>query len=280
MTWRRYLGPLMLCFSCGAAAEGYVVVIGAEVDTEDSYAFSTAGELAVGDSTWISAGAAMSRSDVPGSSFDPVAADLQVDHLFEPWHLGVRLGLAYWGDSDVLDSVDLRSSAYLEFPRFSLSADYERRNYDLVLGPPQLRDSRTAGFSADGFGFTGRLQASERINIYVGGMWYDYSRHASVRPRLDDLRFLSLSRLILGNGLVDSRAHAGIEVEFGLRTLDFSYANWQSTAAHGGTIDSFGVGILTPLGASSDIEFRISRDESEAFGDSTVLSVFLYFFGG
>jgi hypothetical protein len=280
MTLHRYLGPLMLCFSCGAAAEGYVVVIGAEADTEDSYAISTAGELAVGDSTWISAGAAMSRSDVPGSSFDPVAADLQFDHLFEPWHLGVRLGLAYWGDSDVLDSVDLRSSLYLEFPRFSLSADYERRNYDLVLGPEELRDSQTAEFTADGLGFTGRLQASERVDIYAGGMWYGYSRHASVRPRIDDLRFLSLSRLILGNGLVDRKTHAGIEVAFGLRALDFSYANWQSTAAQGGSIDSFGVGFLTPLGASSDIEFRVSRDESEAFGDSTVLSAFLYFFGG
>jgi hypothetical protein len=69
-------------------------------------------------------------------------------------------------------------------------------------------------------------------------------------------------------------------VEFGLRVLDFSYANWQSAAAQGGSIDSFGVGFLTPLGTASDIEFRLSRDESDVFGDSTVVSVFLYFFGG
>jgi hypothetical protein len=282
MTWHRYVGPLILCVSYGAAAEGYVVAVGAEADTEDSYALSAFGELAVGDSTWLSAGAAMSRADVPEASFDSIDADVQIDHLFRPWfeHLGVRLAVAYWGDSDVLDSVDLRSSIYLTYPRFSLSADFERRDYDLVIAPPLLRNSRTAEFSADGVGFAARLQASERVSIYAGGMWYDYSRHASLRPRIDELRFLSLSRLILGNGLIDSKTHAGIEVEFGLRSVDFSYANWRGAASEGGRIDSFGIGLLTPLGASSDIEFRLSRDDSDAFGDSTVLSVFLYFFGG
>lgn len=122
MTWHRHVGPLILCFSYGAAAEGYVVAIGAEVDTEDSYALSAFGELAVGDSTWLSAGAAMSRTDVPEASFDSIDADVQIDHLFRPWfeHLGVRFAVAYWGDSDVLDSVDLRSSIYLTYPRFSL----------------------------------------------------------------------------------------------------------------------------------------------------------------
>jgi hypothetical protein len=282
MTCHRYVGPLILLVSYGAAAEGYVVAIGAEADTEDSYAISAFGELAVGDSTWLSAGAAMSRADVPEASFDSIDADVQIDRLFERWseHLGVRLAVAYWGDSDVLESVDLRSSIYLTYPGFSLSADFERRNYDLVLGPPVLRDSRTAEFSADGVGFAGRLQTGERVSVYAGGMWYDYSRHAGLRPRIDELRFLSLSRLILGNGLIDSKSHAGIEVEFGLRVLDFSYANWQSAAAQGGSIDSFGVGFLTPLGTASDIEFRLSRDESDVFGDSTVVSVFLYFFGG
>jgi hypothetical protein len=282
MSWHRCVGLLFFLIAQGAAAaEGYIVAVGAEVDTQDSYAFSAFGDLAVGDNTWLSAGAAMSRTDVPESSFDAIDADVQIDHLFEPWfeHLGVRLAVAYWGDSDVLDSVDFRSSIYLKYPRFSLSADVERRNYDLVIGPPLLRDSRTAGFSADGVGFAGRLQTGERVSVYAGGMWYDYSRHASLRPRIDELRFLSLSRLILGNGLVDRKSHAGIEVEFGPRILDFSYANWHSTAAQGGNIDSFGVGFLTPLGASSDIEFRLSRDESDAFGNSTVLSVFLYFFG-
>jgi hypothetical protein len=279
MTWHRYLGPLMLIVSCGAAAEGYVVGAGAEVDSENGYALAAFGELAIADSTWLSAGAAMSRTDVPDASFDAIDADLEIDHLFEPWHLGIRLGVLYWGDSAVLDSLGFRSAVYLEFPRFSLSADFERRNYDLVLDLPLLRAPGTAEFNADGVGFNARLEATQHVSVYAGGMWYDYSRHAALRPRIDELRFLSLSRLILGNGLVDRKSHAGLEVALGARLLDFNYANWQSTAAQGGSIDSFGLGFLTPLGASSDIEFRVSREQSEAFGDSTVLSVFLYFLG-
>jgi hypothetical protein len=265
-------------FPFAAAAEGYIVAIGAELDTEESRAFSAFGELATGDSTWISAGASLSRTSSPGSRFEALQADLQVDHLFD--HLGLRAAVAYWGDSDVLESIDLRSSIYLKYPRFSLSAEFERRNYDLVIGPPLLRVRRTAGFSANGTGFAGRLQAGERVSVYASGMWYDYSGNASLQPGMDDLRLMSLSRLILAHGLLDRKMHGGVEVEFGLRTLDVSYAHWRDTASQGGRIDSFGIGLLTPLGPSSDIELRLSRDDSDAFGESTVLSVFLYFFGG
>jgi hypothetical protein len=99
-----------------------------------------------------------------------------------------------------------------------------------------------------------------------------------VQPGVRDLRFLSLSRLVLSHGLLDHKAHAGVEFEFGLRSLDFRYTNWRGVADQG-SIDSFGAGFLTPLTGSSDIEVRLSRDDSDEFGDSTVLSVFLYFFG-
>lgn len=278
MSWHRYLASLFLLLASGAAAaEGYIVAIGAEADTRESRAFSAFGELAIGDSTWISAGAARSSADAPADRFDSNYADAQIDHLFDP--VGVRVAVAYWGDPDALDSADLRSSIYVKNPRFSLSADFERRNFDLIVGPPLLRQARTVEFSANGVGFAGRLQMGDRTSVYLGGMWYDYSRNVSVEPGIDDLRFLSLSRLILANGLLDRKAHAGIEVEFGLRSLDFRYTNWRGLANQG-NIDSFGIGFLTPLTASSDIEFRLSRDDSDTFGDSTVLSVFLYFFGG
>jgi hypothetical protein len=260
-----------------AAAEGYIVAIGAEADTENSRAFSAFGELATGDSTWVSAGAAASRTGAPASDFDAIYADAQLDHLFDP--AGVRIAVGYWGDEDVLDSVDLRSSIYIKNERLSLSVDFERRDYDLIVELPLLRQKRTLGFSADGVGFTGRLKAGDRVSVYLGGMWYDYSQNVSVQPGVDDLRFLTLSRLILAHGLLDRKVHAGVEVEFGRRSLDFRYSDWRGLADQG-SIDSFGIGLLTPLSASSDIEFRLSRDDSDTFGDATVLSVFVYFFGG
>ncbi|MEX2122745.1 MAG: hypothetical protein WD795_02550 [Woeseia sp.] len=277
MAWQKYVGPLFLLLAGGtAAADGYLVALSAEADTEDSQAYSAFGELAAGESTWFSASVATSRTDSLSGNFDAVYADAQVDHLFDP--VGVRVALGYWGDDDVLQSVDVRSSLYIRNDLLSLSADFERRDYDLMVELPLLRQERTLGFSADGIGFSGSVHAGDRVSAYLGGMWYDYSENVTVEPGVRDLRFLSLSRLMLAHGLLDRKAHAGVEVEFGLRSLDFRYTNWHGIADQG-SIDSFGVGFLTPLGASSDIELRLSRDDSDTFGDATVLSVFLYFFG-
>ena len=281
MIWQKYIASLfVLLFVCllggAAAADGYLVAISAEADTENNQAYSAFSELGIGESTWISGGLATSRTDSLSSNFDAVYADAQVDHLFDP--VGVRVSLGYWGDSDVLDSVDVRSSIYIKNERISLSADYERRDYDLSVELPLLQQERTLSFRADGIGFSGRAHPGERVSVYLGGMWYDYPENITVEPGVRELRFLSLSRLMLAHGLLDRRSHTGVEVEFGQRSVDFRYTNWRGIADQG-SIDSFGVGFLTPLGALSDIEIRLSRGDSDTFGDATVLSVFLYFFG-
>jgi hypothetical protein len=281
MAWQKYVASLfvllfVLLLGGGAAADGYLVAIGAEADTENNHAYSAFSELGIGESTWISGGLATSRAGSPSSGFDAVYVDAQIDHLFDP--VGVRVSLGYWGDSDVLDSVDVRSSIYLKNERISLSADYERRDYDLIVELPLLMQERTLSFSAHGIGFSGRAHPGKRVSVYLGGMWYDYPENVTVDPGVRDLRSLSLSRLMLAHGLLDRKAHAGVEVDLGQRSVDFRYANWHGIGNQG-SIDSFGVGFLTPLGASSDIEVRLSRDDSDTFGDATVLSVFLYFFG-
>jgi hypothetical protein len=281
MAWQKYVASsLVLLFAClpggGAAADGYLVAIGAEADTGNNHAYSAFSELGIGESTWISGGLATSRSDSPSSGFDAIYADAQIDHLFDP--VGVRVSLGYWGDSEVLDSVDVRSSIYIRNERISLSADYERRDYDLIVELPLLQQERTLSFSAHGIGFSGRAYPGKHVSVYLGGMWYDYPENVTVDAGVRDLRFLSLSRLVLAHGLLDRKAHAGVEVGFGQSSVDFRYTNWHGIASQG-SIDSFGVGFLTPLGASSDVEVRLSRDASDTFGDATVLSVFLYFFG-
>lgn len=277
MAWHKYIASLFVLLACGAAAaDGYLVALGAEADTGDNSAYSVFGELGAGKSTWISGGLATSRTDSPFGDFDAMYADAQLDHLFDP--VGVRISMGYWGDSDVLESLDVRSSIYLKTERLAMSADYERRNYELIVEFPLLQQERTLGFSADGIGISGRVHPGERVSVYLGGMWYDYSENVTVEPGVRDLRFLALSRLMLAHGLLDRKGHAGIEVKFGQRSLDFRYTNWRGIEDQG-SIDSFGVGFLTPLGAASDIELRLSRDDSETFGDATVLSVFLYFFG-
>ena len=37
---------------------------------------------------------------------------------------------------------------------------------------------------------------------------------------------------------------------------------------------------MTPIGNRSDIEFGLGYDDSENFGEATIFSVYLYFYGG
>ncbi len=82
-----------------------------------------------------------------------------------------------------------------------------------------------------------------------------------------------------GRAVLDERWHVGMEIEFGLKSLDVGFSRWQ-TAVDQGQVDSIRIGFLTPLGKASDIEFRLAFDDSANYGRSTVLSVFGYFFGG
>lgn len=268
---------LLACHTAQAAGDGFVAGLGAEADTEDGRAVSAALDIATGSNTRVSAAVAHSRSEGFTGGLDSWYADLEVDHSYNP--AGVRIGAAYRGDADVLDSVDLRASIYLRQTDYRISVDFERRDFDFVLQSPLLQQDRTIGFTADGIGLTGRWRTGKRVSLFAGGMWYDYSRNLRLQQNFDSLRFLSRSRLALMNSLIDDRWHAGMEVEFGLRAVDVVFGRWQS-ALDQGRVDSISFGLLMPLGKSSDVEFRVAFDNSANFGSSTVFSVFLYFFGG
>lgn len=268
---------LLFSFAAAASAADYVIGLGAEADTEDGRAFAALADFALGDNTRAGVSVAHSRIEGAAGLRDTRYADVELDHSFEP--LGIRVGAGYWGDPDLLDSVDLRASVYLRSADGMLSADFERRAFDLSPGGRVSPVSRTVEFSANGLGASARRQVAERFDIYGGGMWYDYSRNVRLQQDLESLRFLSRSRLALMNSLIDYRWHAGVETAFGLRRVDLRIGGWRN-AADGERVDSIGAGFLTPLGDRTDIEFRLELDRSESFGRSTVLSVFLYFFGG
>ncbi len=258
-----------------AAANPLIVGLGAEVDDADNRAYSLFADVGLLDETWLSASLARTESDRGSFDLSTLYADIGIDHHFKP--LGVRLGAAYWGDDDLLDSRDLRGSLYLRGEAGSVSVDYQRRNFDLTIGDGNRRERATVDFSADGIGVSASMPLNERFRIYASGMDYDYSRNIRIQPNVDTLRFFGRSRLSLVNSLVDFRASAGLEIAFGLRRLDFRFARWR-TEVDRGDIDSYGIGFLTPAGDAADIELRLAYDDSENFGGATVFSFFLYLF--
>lgn len=275
---RLYWLPLFcLAFNGSAGAEGYILGVGAAVDSEDGRAYSAFGDFGVRDNTWLSATLGATETEAIIGGFSTNFYDLGVDHYFNP--VGIRISGAYWGDSNILDSDDVRASLYYRDEIASFSADYERRDFDFVFESAILQDRRKTEFHADGWGLTNRIQFSDRVTLRLSGMHYDYSRDIRIQPEIDVLRFLSASRLSLINSLIDYRINAGIEFSFGLRSMELAAGTWK-TAVDQSKVDSYTLGFLTPMSDRTDIEFRLSFDDSENFGKTTALTIYLYYFGG
>lgn len=276
---RRFLSSVLLCLACNGSvfAAGYVLGIGAAADSEDGRAITAFGDVGIRDNTWLSGTFGSTETNGIAGGFSTTFADVGIDHYFNP--VGIRLSGAHWGDPDILDSEDVRASLYYRDDIASFSADYERRNFDFIFGSRLLQDGRKAEFHADGWGMTSRIQFSDRITVRLSGMHYGYSRNIRIQPEIDVLRFLSASRLSLINSLIDYRINAGVEFRFGLRSIDVSAGSWK-TAVDQSKVDSYTIGFLTPMSDRTDIEFRLSFDDSENFGNTTALTVYLYYFGG
>lgn len=260
------------------AAGEFVVGVGGEGDSLDGVAAAVFGDVAVGEETWLAGSAAHSSVDLDlRDTLTTWYADLGLDHNFGP--VGFRFGAAYWGDSEVLDSVDGRLAAYVRSDNGYLSFNYEFRDFELDLPELDIFPRREVGFDADGFGLSGRLSLSDTVGAHFGGIIYDYSVDLRIDENRPIVDYISVSRFSLINSLVDYRANVGIGVDLGSRHLEFDVAQWRG-AVTGSRTNSYSLRFLTPIGNRSDIELGLGYDDSERFGEATIFSVFLYFYGG
>ena len=270
---------LMLILSSRAlAGEGYVLGGGIESDTEDGLGVTAVGNYGLTENTWMSGAIARNTADLQlQPDIDTWYADLGLDHWWDP--VGIRLGLAYWGDNDTLDSTDFRASLYWRGKGFSIAGDYEFRDFSFLLPATDRFSGRKIGFDASGIGLTARFDVTDKVTIGVSGMGYDYS----VNLKLDDNRplldLLSFSRLSLINSLIDYRAYATLGLDVGKRRWQVDVGTWKGEVDSGAT-RSATVRFLNPLSETADIEFALGMDDSDLYGTVTIFSVFLYFYGG
>lgn len=273
---KNVLVPLTLLCAAQAHADDFVLGLGAEGDSADGRAVTAFGDFALSEKTWLSLTAGAAKTEGFVRDNDTLYGNIGLDHWFDP--IGLRIGGAYWGNADILDSRDLRASIYLRGDAGSIALQYEQRNFEFDLQSDLLR-GRTVKFDADGLGLNARLSLGENISFLIGGMSYDYSRNLRVQPDIDVLAFLTASRLSMVNSLIDERINAGLEFKLGLKSIDVTAGRWQ-TAVDGSNVDSYSLGFLTPVSDRLDVEFRLAFDHSDTFGQTTALSVYLYYFGG
>ena len=272
---------LLLSLAAPAAAEleGYLLGGGLETDTDDGLRAALLTSIGFSEATWLSAGVAMSSVELAsGRDSDTKYADIELDHHFDP--VGVAIGAGYWGDPDILDSVDLRGSLYYRNDKFLLAAEVERREFDFIIPPSDFFPGREFAFDADGIGARARIHLSDTVSISASGMQYDYS--VNFRPLEDRaaiLRLISVSRLSLINNLIDSRASIDLGVNVGLSRWELDYSTWKGAIDQART-KSITLRYLTPISGRTDIEFGLGYDDSDLYGDATFFSVYLYFYGG
>ena len=231
----------------------------------------------VAKETWLSAAIAASRIDLPrGTSIDTLYADLSIDHWFQP--VGIRAGVAYWGDSDVLSSVDYRGSLYWRNDRVSITGNYEYRDFTFDIFRLDALPGQDVKFHADGIGLAVRFELSPAVDLSLSGMDYEYNVNLGIAANRPIVDFLSVSRLSLLNSLIDYRARVALGVDVGERRWSLDYATWAGEV-DGRDTESLTLRFLTPMGQKSDIEFGLGVDHSDDFGSVTLFSVFLFFYG-
>ena len=270
--------PVLLFISGPAlAAEGFMIGGGAESDSDGGLSMALVGSVGIASDTWLSAGVAQSDVDlVSGRELETLYADIELDHHFDP--IGFRIGAAYWGDEDVLESDDLRAAIYIRSEAASLSFDYEYRDFNFIIPSTDFLASRRITFDADGFGFSTRFKTSENTSIRVRGIKYDYSVPFRPIENTDVARLFSVTRLSLINSLVDHRASLSLSVDHGLKNWDISLSTWESIIDRSRT-RSLTVRYLTPMTDRTDIELGLGYDDSELYGDVTFFSLYLFFYG-
>jgi len=277
MRWSRYLFILLAAGAAHADIDGYLLGAGLETDADQGFRGSLLAGISLNDDTFLSGALSASSVDLPsGRSSDTVYGDIEVDHHFDP--LGVTVGAAYWGDPDLLDSVDLRSSVYYRNDRFMLAGEYEYRDFDFIIPPTQFFPGREFAFDADGVGARVRYKFTKSFSMSASGMKYDYSVDFRPNENRDAVSLISVSRLSLINNLIDSRASVDFAFDVGLQRWQLDYSTWKGALDRSRT-KSVTVNYLRPLSSKTDIEFGLGYDQSDLYGDVTFLSIYLYFYG-
>jgi len=269
---------LLLFASDVLGAEGYILGAGVEGDSSEGLAVSAIGQFGLTEKTWLSAAVARYMADLPvREDLDTWYGDLGIDHWWDP--VGARASVAYWGDSDTLDSTDYRASLYWRTKTFSIAGDYEFRDFSVQFPATDMFPGRDAGFEAKGAGLTARVDVTDTVSLGLSGMDYDYDVNLRLDSNQGLLQLLSFSRLSLVNSLVDYRAYATLGLEAGKSRWELNVGTWKGEV-DGGNTQTATIRYLNPLGDRADIEFSLGFDDSELYGNVTFFSVFVYFYGG
>ena len=270
MYW--FKASLLLLFAVPAwAIENYVIGGGIDADSADGLAGAVFADLGVTEKTRLYGSFGKSNVPLPRDiELNTSYGDIGIDHWFDS--VGVSTEIAYWGDSEIFDSVDWRGSLYWRGDTVTVSANLEYRDFEFDIFRADFVTGRDIRFHAKGAGLSAIFRLNDTVSLNLSGIDYNYSAELRLDANRDIVDFLSLSRLSLINSLVEYRVGVGLGLDVGKRRWDLEYATWKG-AVDGGTTHSVTVSILTPLSKNSDIQFGLGVDDSDTYDSITFFSI-------
>ncbi len=272
-----------LLTTVAVADDAYLLGVSLQADDEDGFGVTAFGSIDFAEKTTLSAALGRSTVDLTSDErtgtdgSDSLYADLGLDHRFGM--LGVGVGASYWGDSDLLDSRDLRGSVYLSGEMGSIGLTVEERDFEFQLPPFDFLQRTSFPFDASGVGINARLKISDAVDVYASHKSYDYSVDFSplesdrIRP------IIVISRLSVLSSLADTQTSFGVGINVGEQEIGLNVTTWDG-AITGSRNDSYSVSFLTPISLRVDMEIELGTDRSDVYGDVTVASLRFYYYGG
>ncbi len=278
MSSTKYYALLLLAGNALADSGDFAAGFGLESDSDDGISTILLGGVGLGENTWLSGGLAKSSVDLAtGDDLESDFADIELDHYFDP--VGIRVGVAYWRGSDILESQDWRASLYWRNEKVMLAGEYEFRDFDLTTPGTDLSPSRQIMFDASGIGVAARFNLTENTSLSLSGKKYDYSVPFRPIENRDVVDLISASRLSLINSLVDNRVSVSLGIDQGQKRWELQISNSENIVIQTRT-KSVTLRFLMPMSERADIEFGIGRDDSDLYGEVTFLSLHVFFYGG
>ena len=212
-----------------------------------------------------------------GIDLETSYGDIGLDYWFDP--VGIRMEVAYWGDNDFLDSIDLRGGLYWRNDKVTVSGNLEYRDFEFDISENDVVPGRNVRFHAKGAGLSARFQLNDALSLNVMGIDYRYNVNLNRGGNRDIRDFISASRLSLINSLISYRAGAGLGLDIGEQRWDLDYRTWKAEV-DGSITHSATLNLTTPIGQRGDVQFGLGVDHSDTYGSITFFTVQLFFYGG
>ena len=283
MCLRRVVAGLLGAMAAAnAVAAEYVVGLGIGADDSDGRSAAALVDVALTDSTFLTVSGGISDADTLISNIRTRSWDIGIAQEFEP--VTLRLGVGQWGDSDRVESDDIRGGIDVDAGGWRFGLDAERRDIELVfqlepLSPQNPPRVFSGGVNADGYGGRIRYRTEEGTSLAVRGMRWDYDRNLGGLVFFDLLRRVNPSTLTLAGSLRDSSVMASVDWEIGSHLLGFELGRDELVVGDA-EVDSATVLWTIPANARTDIELSLGYSESDDGDSAYFANVFVYFFGG